>query len=159
MVKPLEIAASRLQKEPQLLWNTFVKFLSTADTREMNDVQMAAQLPFWYDAEVQNGGHLMYFENNCTKLGDKVDVLIMATLDALKIIGAGRQAQVLGRAADVYFSQPRQHTKDPDEYSQIELEGEFEKFDIEYGQVSPAIDDLLKEYLQAHTDNFVKVVG
>jgi hypothetical protein len=158
MVKPPEIAASRLQKEPQLLWNTFVKFLSKANTTEMNDVQMAAQLPFWYDSDIQNGGHLRYFENKYAKLGDKLNVLVLATLDALKIVGADKQAEILGQSADVYFSKPRQHTKDPDEISQIALEGEFEKFDIEYNNSVPTIPDQLKKYLMAHTDNFVKVI-
>ena len=158
MVKPLEIAGSRLQKEPQLLWNTFVKFLSKADTTEMNDIQMAAQLPFWYDSDIQKGGHLKYFESKYEKLGDKLNVLILATLDALKIIGADKQTELLGKAADIYFSKPRKHTKDPDEFSQIEMEGEFEKFDLEYNQLAPTITDWLEKYLMDHRDNFVKVV-
>jgi hypothetical protein len=158
MLKPPEIAKSKLQKEPQLLWSTFVNFISKADTTEMNDTQMAAQLPFWYDSEVQNGGHLQYFENEFQRLGTKLDVLILATLDALKIIGAQKQAEVLAKAADVYFSKPRPHTQDPDEYSQIALEGEFEKFDNEYYQCLPDLIDLLEKYVQNHTPDFVKVV-
>lgn len=158
MLKPLEIAGSRLQKDPQLLWKTFIKFLSKSDTTQMNDIQMAAQLPFWYDFDIQKGGHLNYFESKYEKLGEKLNVLIMATLDALKIIGADKQAEILGKAADVYFCKPRQHPKDPDEIAQIGLEGEFEKFDIEYGQTMPEIKDWLEKYLMDHKDDFVKVV-
>jgi hypothetical protein len=157
MVKPPEIAASRLQKEPLLLWNTFIQFLTKADTTEMNDVQMAAQLTFWYDADIQKGGHLNYFENKYEKLGDKLNVLILATLDALKILGAQQQAEILGGAADVYFCKPRKHSRNPDDIIQMALEGEFEKFDTRYNECDPEINQLLEKYLMAYRDSFVKV--
>jgi hypothetical protein len=158
MLKPIEIAGSRLQKDPELLWKTFVKFLSKSDTTQMNDIQMAAQLPFWYDFDIQKGGHFYYFESKYEKLGAKLNVLILATLDALKIIGADKQAEILAKAADVYTCKPRRHPKDADEIAQIGLEGEFEKFDTEYNQTTPEIKDWLEKYLMDHKDNFVKVV-
>jgi hypothetical protein len=158
MVKPVEISGSRLSKDPELLWKAFVKFLSKSDTTQMNDIQMAAQLPFWYDFDIQKGGHFHYFESKYEKLGEKLNVLILATLDALKIIGADKQAEILGKAADVYFGKARLHPKDPDEIAQLELEGEFEKFDNDYNQTAPEIKDWLEKYFMDYKDNFVKVV-
>ncbi len=158
MINPFEITHRQLQEDPHLLWRTFIQFLSKADTTLMNDVQMAAQLPFWYDSDIQKGGHLRYFENNFQKMGDKLDVLIMATLDALKILRADPQAEILARAADCYFSKARSHTPDHDELHQMALEGEFEKLDLEYHDSSPSMKDLLENYLKNNTASFVKVL-
>jgi hypothetical protein len=158
MVKPPEITAGRLKNNPRLIWNTFIKFISNAETTEMNDIQMAAQLPFWYDSDIQKGGHLRYFKNKGELLGDKLNVLIMATMDALKIIGAEKQLEILAKAADVYFSKPIQNPIDPNEVNQTVLAGEFDKFDDDFYASFPDITELLEKYVMAHLDNFVKVV-
>ncbi|HSW58478.1 MAG TPA: DUF4375 domain-containing protein [Dehalococcoidales bacterium] len=158
MIKPAEIDRRQLEKDPHLLWKTFQKFLSKADTTEMDDVQMAAQLPYWYHADMQSGGHLQYFEEKYQKLGDKLDVLLLATLDALKIIRANRQAEILAAAADLYFSRPRRHTLDTDKLAQLSPAGEFQELDEEYRHCSPGIAELLEEYLTAHQDHFIKII-
>jgi hypothetical protein len=158
MIEPPEIARSRVEKEPQLIWETFVDFISRADTREMNDIQMVAQLTFWYDSEVRNGGHWRYFENGYLRLENKLTVLIMATLEALKILKAHKQAEILGGASDLYFSQPRRHTVNPEEISRIRPGGEFAPYDDEYLQWAADFKAQLEIYMMANREHFVKLV-
>ena len=65
----------------------------------MNDVQAVAHFAFWYESEVQNGGHLQYFENMFNRYKAKEDIVVSATLEALKVIGAKKQAKILSQAS------------------------------------------------------------
>ena len=73
-----------VRAKPYEVWNSFVDILATEKYENLDDVQRVAHLCFWYDSEVQNGGHLQYFENRGTGLLDK-------TLAALGALGAGCQ--------------------------------------------------------------------
>jgi hypothetical protein len=158
MVKPVIVEKARLRERPELLWNSFLQFLSQAETLELNDVQMAAQLPWIYDAEVMNGGHLQYFENQYKTLQNKLNILVVATIDALKIIGAKKHAEILHQASERYFSKTRCHpaaTADPD---QAELEGEFDDLDTVFYDSEPDISYYLEIYLKNHTPDFITLV-
>lgn len=158
MVKPVVVEKAKLKEEPELLWNSFVLFLSEAETMELNDVQMAAQLPWIYDSEVMNGGHLQYFENQYKTLQKKLNILVIATIDALKIIGARKQAEILTLASERYFSKERQPPNSIDEICQDELEGEFEDLDTVFYDCEPDISHYLNEYLTKHTPDFVTLI-
>jgi hypothetical protein len=158
MVTPPEIEKSRLAGEPRLLWNTFAKFISRANTVELDNVQMAAQLPYLYDLDVCKSGHWHYFDNKYQKLGDSLNVLLMATLDALKIVGAHSQAEILARASDLYFCQPRRLGGKYDLLEQVERKNEFKEFDKQYLQALPGVSTVLESYLMGHLDHFVILV-
>jgi hypothetical protein len=158
MVEPPKIAARQAQEDPHLIWKTFVEFISTAQTVELDDVQMAAQLPYGYDSDMLTGGHGCYFDSQYQKLGDKLNVLILATLDALKIIGAHEQAEILAQAADLYFDKPRQAVNPLDIVSQAALADEFADLDAEYRRACPEIGHLLEKYVTANLDHFIKLV-
>lgn len=158
MIQPPRIERRRVQDDPDLIWNTFTDFISCADTREMDDIQMAAQLTYWYDHQVAGEGHLHYFEEGYLRLEIRLNVLIMASLDALKIIRADRQAEILAEASDLYFSRPRQHCRDHQELKYLVGRNEFSRLDNEYRKASPDIPSLLKKYLMNHLDHFVELV-
>lgn len=44
-------------------WNRFVSLTCEWNLNELNPVQRTAYLCFWYDAEVNNGGHGQFFDN------------------------------------------------------------------------------------------------
>jgi hypothetical protein len=152
MVKQPEISRDELAREPDKLWESFIKFLSEANTADLNDIQMAAQLPFWYDHSVRQGGHLPFFENNRQKLQDKLNVLIMATLEALKIIGADSQSEILARAADAYIAGQAENGCDGNQTADLE------KFDNEYCECTPPLTVYLAKFLQAHTADFIHII-
>ena len=80
------------EKEPYLLWNAFVDLIAVESYENLSSTQRLAHLVFWYDSEVQNGGHAQYFENRGTDfLGE--------TLAALLALGLACQAEVLRKAA------------------------------------------------------------
>jgi hypothetical protein len=144
------IKRSSLEKEPYKLWNAFVDILAMEKYEDLTAIQRTAHLCFWYDAEVQNGGHLQYFENRGTDL-------VQHTVLALVDIGAGCQARVLEAASRQYLSVDRRSIDTVEAFVEEALAGEFEQFDGDYHQCSPTIADLLETYLQAHQDSFVEI--
>jgi hypothetical protein len=52
-----------IEKERFQIWNSFVDILVMEDENKLTDIQIDAQRAFLYESEVQNGGHLQYFEN------------------------------------------------------------------------------------------------
>ena len=53
-----------MQREPYLVWNAFVDIVALTPYERLHPRQRPAHLVFWYNAEVQNGGHYQYFENS-----------------------------------------------------------------------------------------------
>lgn len=49
--------------EKDTLWNRFIEEICDHDTETLSPIQKKAVLCFWYDAEMQNGGHSGYLEN------------------------------------------------------------------------------------------------
>jgi hypothetical protein len=161
MIKPLKIQKSALNNEPYLIWNSFIHLIALSDIRKMNDIQMIPTLSFRYDSEVQNGGHLQFFENSYRTYKDfrTIKILVNATLDALKALGAHTQAEILSKASDLYLkNNDRNHPKTVEEYCSEALENEFGEYDDRYYDCKPDIQLLLEEYLQKHPDEFVKII-
>jgi HrpA-like RNA helicase len=72
------------------------------DYDDLSPEQRPAHLVYWYESEVQNGGHLQYFENRGTEH-------LAAPVKALGSLGAMCQQQVLreaGRAMVESFTSP-----------------------------------------------------
>ena len=98
-----------LEQKPYEAWNAFVDLLAEESYQDLNDVQRVAHLCFWYDSEVQNGGHLQYFENRGITLLDE-------TLSALLLLGAECQHAVLEKVAGLFNSKPRDRIGTFEEY-------------------------------------------
>ena len=50
-------------KEKETLWNRFFEEICDRDAATLSPIQKKAVLCFWYDSEMQNGGHFGYLEN------------------------------------------------------------------------------------------------
>jgi len=140
----------QLERKPHVLWNEYVDLLAMSDYA-LTQVQRIAHLAFWYDAEVQNGGHLQYFENKGITRVDE-------TIAALRNLGAQCQSEVLSRASIQFLSRPRARIPSASEYIEIALQGEFDEFDQAYHACHPEITELLKTYLEANEAEFIKRV-
>lgn len=46
--------------EKDLLWNKFIDEICSRELSALNKTQKTAALAFWYDAEMNNGGHCGY---------------------------------------------------------------------------------------------------
>lgn len=44
-------------------WNSFIYTIATKELDSLNEIQRKAVLCFWYDSEVNSGGHNSFFEN------------------------------------------------------------------------------------------------
>jgi hypothetical protein len=145
------ISRRLLEEKPYVIWNEFVDILAMSDYAELSEKQRPAHLVFWYHSEVENGGHMQYFENRETQ---RVD----ATVAALKLLGAPCHADVLARAAAQFHSRPRSRIQSVEEYVETALEGEFDRFDEEYARCRPELEKTLEAFLAKNQSEFV-VVG
>src|SRR5678816_1954741 len=82
-------------REPHLIWNAFIDLIAVEDYSDLSPLQRKAHLVFWYESEVQNGGHGQYLENHGR-------LRLRETIAALVELGLSCQAQVLSRAADLF---------------------------------------------------------
>src|ERR1700686_4906357 len=99
-MKIRKLTRAEVETEPFQVWNSYVDLLAAESYEELSVEQRPAHLVFWYENEVQNGGHLQYFENRATKY-------LTETIAALGVLGAACQQQVLLDARHAYLSRQR----------------------------------------------------
>ncbi len=146
-----EIKKELIEKEPYQVWNEFTDLIATEAYEDLNDIQRKAHLIFWYDSEVNNGGHLQYFENQGVNH-------LSETINALRDLSAFPQAEILEKARNQFSIKKREKIMSVESYVDEALEGEYEDFDNEYYEVTPSITELLEKYLEKHKEDFVKII-
>ena len=136
---------------PEVIWNGFIHVLAMSERKDLASIQVAPHLAFWYDSEVQNGGHLQYFLNK--GLGQARDAL-----DALQLLGADAQRAILVEAIEIYerSDASRWQVESDEDYSSLAMEGPFDEQDAAYYDCAPEMTDLLQRYLDSHTDDFIE---
>lgn len=132
-------------------WNTFVQ-TSYREYEELDLRQRPAHLVFLYEGEVQNGGHMQYFENLGT---DR----LQETLDALESLGAHCQRAVLQQAGELLLSRPRERFASAEEYVTAALEDEFGEFDRAFHRCSPSLIECLVAFFNRNQSLYVQVEG
>lgn len=145
------IKRSTLNAAPYELWNAYVYLLAISEYEEFSVEQRPAHLAFCYDAEVNNGGHLQYFENKGT-------VYLDETIAALKSIGADDHQKVLIRAKEVYFSKERDPIQTAQEFVDEALKGEYEDLDNAFYDIKLELHQILEKHLEANTELFVEII-
>jgi uncharacterized protein DUF4375 len=151
MSEPRNVTRWQVREDPYLVWNEYVGLLAMSNYRDLTETQRAAHLVFWYEHEVQNGGHLQYFENRGSGQVGEV-------IGALRRLGAHCQAQVLSRAAAQFAASPRAKIESVEEFVQTALEGEFAVFDQEFYACQPNLVEVLEAFLKQNRPAFVLVV-
>lgn len=140
---------AEVAREPWLRWNAFVDLLAIEEFETLSPVQRVAHLAFWYDAEVQNGGHLQYFENRGVSQ-------LELSADSLRRLGSSQLAELLVRAGARWQAIPRETLENDQDFVDELLEAEFESFDSSYHEVTPSVMDLLREYLAENEPDFIE---
>ncbi len=140
------VKQARVKSEPFLIWNAFVDLLAVEEYGRLSPIQQVAHLVFWYDSEVQNGGHGQYFENRGTEI-------IPETIDALTNLGLSCQAEILSRAAAALSA------------SGCEVAWEYaltdsfiEELDAAFYDCSPTVMEALERHLLMHTAEYVELI-
>jgi len=142
------LSQADVTSQPHLVWNAFVDLLAMEDFDDLSAVQRPAHLVFWYDSEVQNGGHLQYFLNPA---GGHV----AEAIEALTELRLPQQAAILSRAVARWREKPRTQPADTEEYSAEALSEEFADCDADFHACSPTVLAALERYLASHMDDFI----
>jgi hypothetical protein len=129
-------------------WNAFVDLLAMTDYDALMPSQRPAHLVFWYESEVQNGGHLQYFHNRGHERGEE-------TIRALDTLGADTQAGILKQALAKWKSTARRPPADVQEYSAIALQGEFDDLDDAFYGCPVQLTELLERHFAEHEADFI----
>jgi hypothetical protein len=149
-MKTRTLTKQEVKAEPYRVWNAYVDLLAMEDFGELSPEQRPAHLVFWYESEVQNGGHFQYFENRGTEH-------LAATIEALGLLGATCQQQVLREAGELWLSRSRSRAKTVQEFCDTALEGEFESFDSRFHGCSPSLQQSLEAHLERHQGSFINI--
>jgi hypothetical protein len=143
------LARTQVESDPKLLWNTFINLIADHPSN-LDPEQRPAHFVFVYESEVQNGGHLQYFENQGT---DDLD----ETLAALGLIGADCHQQVLRGAAELFLNSERSELHSAEDYVEAALEDEFGAWDARFHDCATSLIDSLKDLLVRHPEDFVEI--
>ena len=142
------IGQDDLRRDPYAVWNAFTDLLAMSDYADLSETQRPAHLVFWYESEVQNGGHLQFFLNRGTEQGPE-------TVAALKALGAPIQASVLERALAQWASKPRRASSDLDDVIDEALEDEFEALDGAFFEAPDELTTVLERHLAQNERDFI----
>ena len=114
----------------------------------MSSIQEKIDLCFYYDGEIQNGGHLQYFENAArTDFDDHQKVV-----KALRCFGARAQARILKRAIALRKSETRGAVRTVAEFVERAWEGVYDKLDDKYYGCKRDVVTLLEKAQAKHED-------
>lgn len=147
-----------VERRPELAWNAFVDILAQEDSEDLSPIQRVAHLAFWYDAEVQNGGHGQYFDTMGLAKARE-------TVDALELIGLRCQANALRRAlesveqrsdhASTAFTRLRAVLRWLGPSRSKDLRSANDVADQAYDRCSPTVIEALEQYLARHRREFL----
>ena len=113
--------------EKNLRWDRFINEVCFRDIESLSAIQKQAVLCFWYDAEMNSGGHSGYMD--CYPEIDTNELI-----DAIMIVGYKEIA---------------------DNYQKAAIEGEKDGWietDNAYYSFSPSLCACLEEYVEKHKD-------
>jgi hypothetical protein len=144
------LTKEEVEAEPFQVWNSFVDVLAMEGYGELSPEQRPAHLVFWYENEVQNGGHFQYLENRGTEH-------LAATVEALGLLGAACQQQILQEAVNIWLGFSRSPVQRAQDFCEAALVGEFESFDLRFHACSPSLLQCLGAYLEHHQASFVRI--
>ena len=115
-------------------WNAFVDLLSDSSYESLGEKGRVAYRAFWYDAEVQRGGHERYLAHRAETLDE--------TLLALDELGAGAQRAILEQARAAAAA------------GAVERKQQLEALDAAYHACEPDVPELLAAFLDRHLEEF-----
>lgn len=113
--------------EKDLRWNRFIDEICNKDIDTLSETQKKAVLCFWYDAEVNSGGHCGYFD--CYPETNPQELIEAITEVSYKAI-ADNFEKALSDQCDE----------------------NLEKADKAFYDFSPELGDCLMEYVEKHKD-------
>jgi hypothetical protein len=139
--------------EPGEAWNAFIDFVITTSYKKLTDLQRIPHLAMTYEAEVMNGGHLQYFENQGIAHIDEA-IAALDTIEAVCQREVLQQAVLLRKRHSVLQTRVASLRH----FSRLALEGHYDELDSRFYACQPSISDLLERFLDQHFDEFIELV-
>ena len=128
--------------------NAFIALIGSEPSDPFTPEQRAAALVFWYESEVQNGGHLQYFSNRGIEEATEA-------VGALVKLGARVHAAVLESALASIPPDSDSSPVSAEEYVAIALEDPYGEFDQAFHEARPPLQSVLESYLESHLSAFI----
>ena len=113
--------------EKDLRWNRFIEEVCNKDLDSLSKIQKKAVLCFWYDAEVNSGGHSGYFE--CYSKTNPQELIEAITEVSYKAIADNFEKALSDKSDE-----------------------NLEEVDTTFYGFSPELCDCLMEYVEKHKD-------
>ncbi len=151
------VERSEYEANPYVAWNAFVDLVAMESPDNLSAIQRHAHFAFWYYSEVENGGHLQYFENQSIQHSD-AKAQAHNALEGLEAIGAVEHRAVLAQAIDRWTATSRHRIGSVEEYCATALQGEFDDLDKAYSGCQPEITAFLERYLASHLADFIELI-
>jgi hypothetical protein len=145
-----QIKTSEIQENPYVIWNAFIDLIATEDYDDVTEVQRLAHLIFWYDSEIQNGGHLQYFANSSGQRAREAE-------NALSALGMECQQSILNEALAYISETPLIEFESADDYVSAAQDEAFEAFDRRYYDCARQANEYLEAYLDRNLEYFIEL--
>ena len=116
--------------ERAIQWNRFISEICMRDYASLNEWQRNAVICFWYDTEMQNGGHSAYFDSDPIAAPEETE-------SAIRRIGGDAIADNFRKAMEAGASDDREET------------------DSAYYTFRPSLSDLLMDHVALHADDIL----
>jgi len=139
-----------IEKEPYQKWNAFVDLLCMTEFEELNDVQKTASSIFWYNNEVENGGHMQYFLNLGSNHANH-------TLKALRLVKKDDYANILESALMKFNCIDLNGIEDVEDYVEEALQDHFGEYDDKFYEVENDLVQTLEKYLDDFESEFIEL--
>jgi hypothetical protein len=147
---PIKIVISRADYEGEKWqrWNAFVDWATKTEAKGLPGKLRGLFMMFWYDSEVQNGGHVQFLSNRGFEFATK-------TIQALREHGLETHAVVL------FHSVNEISKKSPDirrfikkaEFINAAMSEEAQKADRDYSECRPPLIEYVEKYLEENKED------
>jgi hypothetical protein len=149
MATPRPVSRSEPDPHQALPWNAMIDLCAMEPLENCSPVQRRAALLFWYQSEVNNGGHFQYFMNKPNFPHEEV-------LALLAELGASHAAAVFAAVLQHMKGQFPEFAESPEDYLSQEKEADLLSFDVEWGSKGDQeIQACLLSLLRANEGEFV----
>jgi hypothetical protein len=144
------LSKEQIEKEPWQVWNSFVDLVAIEEYNDLTATQKVASAIFWYNSEVQNGGHMQYLANHGIEH-------LRETINAFYKIGNKHFLPLLSEANKIYNTLDLEGIEDVDEYVDMALDDHFGECDAKFYNIEPTLYEILEEYLKDHQSEFIEI--
>lgn len=152
VISKIPISRSDYEGEAWQRWNAFPALVSEVEIETLSDELKELYRIFWYDFEVQNGGHVQFLSNWGLEFASR-------TILALRNHNLETQSMVLYNAMNEILKKtpnPGQLTKKMD-FINAAMSEEAQKADRAYASSKPKIVVMLQEYVEKNKSNIFQI--